>query len=235
MNQIKLLFFATLRDRAGTRSMELEIPANLTVQGLKDKLSNEYPNLKDSMSSVLITINREYAFDEAVIPPNAEISMFPPVSGGMMEFPTIFSITEEEIDLNDLLAKITMTSTGAAAIFAGMVRGETKRGDAHETEYLEYEAYIPMAEAKMKQVADEIRARWPIVEGIAIVQRIGRLYPKTPTVLIACTAAHRDTGVFDAARYGIDRLKEIVPIWKREVSPDGEFWVEGEYTPKAGE
>ena len=82
MNQIKLLFFATLRDRAGTRSMELEIPANLTVQGLKDKLSNEYPNLKDSMSSVLITINREYAFDEAVIPPNAELAMFPPVSGG---------------------------------------------------------------------------------------------------------------------------------------------------------
>jgi molybdopterin converting factor subunit 1 len=235
MNRIKLLFFATLRDRAGARSMELEIPANLTVQGLKDKLSNEYPSLKDSMSSVLITINREYAFDEAVIPPNAELAMFPPVSGGMMEFPTIFSITEEEIDLNDLLAKITMTSTGAAAIFAGMVRGETKRGDAHDTEFLEYEAYIPMAETKMKQVADEIRARWPIVEGIAIVQRIGRLYPKTPTVLIACTAAHRDTGVFDAARYGIDRLKEIVPIWKKEVSPDGEFWVEGEYTPKAGE
>ena len=82
MNRIKLLFFATLRDRAGTRSMELEIPADLTVQGLKDKLSNEYPNLKDSMSSVLITINREYAFDEAVIPPNAELAMFPPVSGG---------------------------------------------------------------------------------------------------------------------------------------------------------
>ncbi|HEX5840765.1 MAG TPA: molybdenum cofactor biosynthesis protein MoaE [Anaerolineales bacterium] len=153
----------------------------------------------------------------------------------MMEYPTIFSITEEDIDLNDLLAKITMTSTGAAAIFAGMVRGETKRGDSHVTEYLEYEAYAPMAEAKMKQVANEIRARWPIVEGIAIVQRIGRLYPKTPTVLIACTAAHRDTGVFDAARYGIDRLKEIVPIWKKEVSPGGEYWVEGEYTPKAGE
>lgn len=159
-----------------------------------------------------------------------------------MEFPTIFSITEDEIDLNDLLARITLTSTGAAAIFAGMVRGQTSRGEAHkrsspvdETEYLEYEAYIPMAEAKMKQVAEEIRARWPIVEGIAIVQRIGKLYPKTPTVLIACTAAHRDTGVFDAARYGIDRLKEIVPIWKKEVSPGGEYWVEGDYFPKAGE
>src|SRR5512144_1614439 len=153
----------------------------------------------------------------------------------VMEFPTIFSITEAEIDLKDLLARITLTSTGAAAIFAGMVRGETSRGEARETEYLEYEAYVPMAEAKMKQVADEIRARWPIVEGIAIVQRIGKLFPKTPTVLIACTAAHRDTGVFEAARYGIDRLKEIVPIWKKEVSPNGEFWVEGNYIPKAGE
>ena len=152
-----------------------------------------------------------------------------------MNYPTIFSITEEEIDLDELLARITLTSTGAATIFTGMVRGETRRGEAHETEYLEYEAYIPMAEAKMKQVADEIRARWPVVEGIAIVQRIGKLYPKTPTVLIACTAAHRDTGVFEAARYGIDRLKEIVRIWKKEVSPYGDFWVEGDYIPRAGE
>ena len=150
-------------------------------------------------------------------------------------FPTIFSITEDEIDLNELLARITLPTTGAAAIFTGMVRGETKRGDAHATEYLEYEAYIPMAEAKMKQVADEIRAKWESIEGVAIIQRIGKLYPKTPTVLIACTAVHRDTGVFDAARYGIDRLKEIVPVWKKEVSPDGSFWVEGEYIPKPGE
>ena len=152
-----------------------------------------------------------------------------------MEHPTIFSITEDEIDLNDLVAQITLTSTGAAAIFTGMVRGETTRGEAHYTDYLEYEAYIPMAEAKMKQVADEIRKKWSVIEGIAIVQRIGKLYPKTPTVLIACTAAHRDTGVFEAARYGIDRLKEIVPIWKKEVSPDGQFWVEGDYIPKPGE
>jgi molybdopterin converting factor subunit 1 len=82
MNRVKLLFFATLRDRAGTRSMEMDIPADLTVQGLKDKISAEYPTLKESMSSVLITINREYAFDEAVIPKNAELAMFPPVSGG---------------------------------------------------------------------------------------------------------------------------------------------------------
>ena len=148
-----------------------------------------------------------------------------------MDFPTILSITEDGIDLDDLLAKITLASSGAAAIFTGMVRGFTTRDEAHETAYLEYEAYIPMAETKMRQVAEEIRAKWPTVEGIAIVQRVGRLYPKTPTVPIACTAAHRDTGIFEAARYGIDRLKEIVPIWKKEVSPDGEFGVEGEYIP----
>ena len=82
MNHVKLLFFATLRDRAGTKSMELDIPLDLTIQGLKEKLSNEHPNLKESMNSVLISINREYAFDEAVIPLNAELAMFPPVSGG---------------------------------------------------------------------------------------------------------------------------------------------------------
>lgn len=146
--------------------------------------------------------------------------------------PTIFQITEAELDLNALLAQITLPTTGAACLFTGMVRAVTRREDPHDTLYLHYEAYRPMAEAKMQQVADEIRQQWPSVEGIAIVQRIGRLDPGTPTVLIACTAAHRDTGVFEAARYGIDRLKEIVPVWKKEVGPDGETWVEGDYLPR---
>ena len=82
MNHIKLLFFATIRDRAGTKSMEMDIPTDMTIQALKEKLGMDYPNLKESMKSVLITINREYAFDEAVVPVNAEIALFPPVSGG---------------------------------------------------------------------------------------------------------------------------------------------------------
>ena len=152
-----------------------------------------------------------------------------------MNHPTIFSITEDEIDLNDLLSQITLDSTGAAAIFTGMVRGVTSRNNPHETVYLEYDSYKPMAEAKMKQVADEIRERWDTIEGIAIIQRIGRLYPCTPTILIACTAPHRDTGVFEAARFGIDRMKEIVPVWKKEVSPNGEEWIEGDYIPEPSE
>ena len=82
MNHVKLLFFATIRERAGTKSLELDIPIDMTIQGLKDKLAGDFPKLKDSMKSVLITINREYAFDEAVVPADAEIGMFPPVSGG---------------------------------------------------------------------------------------------------------------------------------------------------------
>lgn len=149
--------------------------------------------------------------------------------------PTIYLVTEGELDLNNLLAKITLPTTGAACFFTGMVRGLTTRNAPHQTDYLIYEAYKPMAQAKMQQVADEIRTHWPDVEGIAIVQRIGRLDPGTPTVLIACSAAHRDTGVFEAARYGIDRLKEIVPVWKMEVSPDHQVWVEGEYIPNRGD
>ena len=82
MNHIKLLFFATLRDRAGTKSMEMDIPADMTILQLKEKLGTDYPNLSESMKSVLITINREYAFDEAVVPTDSEIALFPPVSGG---------------------------------------------------------------------------------------------------------------------------------------------------------
>ncbi len=82
MNHVKLLFFASIRERAGAKSLEMDVSDDLTVQGLKDKLSVDYPNLKESLKSVLITINREYAFDEAIIPQNAEVGMFPPVSGG---------------------------------------------------------------------------------------------------------------------------------------------------------
>jgi MoaE-MoaD fusion protein len=151
----------------------------------------------------------------------------------MNDFITVTLITEDELDLNDLLKQITSSSDGAVAMFTGLVRGVTGRDHPHETDYLEYEAYQPMAEAMMKQVADEIRARWSTIDGIAIVQRIGRLYPCTPTVFIACVSAHRDTGVFEAARYGIDRLKQIVPVWKKEVGPNGNEWVEGEYRPTA--
>lgn len=152
-----------------------------------------------------------------------------------MDTPTIISLTESELNVNAVVAQLTLPTTGAAAIFEGIVRGQTSRGDPHETEYLDYESYPPMAEAKMLQLANEIRKKWPTIEGIAIIQRTGRLYPGEVSTLIACTASHRDTGIFEAARWGIDRLKEIVPVWKKEIGSNGEKWIEGKYHPKPGE
>ncbi|HJS28111.1 MAG TPA: molybdenum cofactor biosynthesis protein MoaE [Anaerolineales bacterium] len=234
MNQITIRFFATFKDRAGTSETRLDLPDGAAVAELKARLGDLFPALAPALGSALVSVNREYAFDQDVLPEAAEVALFPPVSGGG-QGPTLFYITESEIDLNVLLGEITLPSTGAACIFSGMVRAETARHGPSETEFLEYETYREMAEAKMEQVADEIRSRWPDVLGIAVVQRIGRLYPGTPTVLIACSAAHRDTGVFEAAKYGIDRLKEIVPIWKKEIGPGGQEWVEGAYRPVRGD
>jgi MoaE-MoaD fusion protein len=237
MYTIHLLFFASLKDRAGTGRAEIDLPDGVTVGELKSLLAERYPAVALLLGHSLVSVNQSYAFEQDTIPAGAEVAFFPPVSGGADGggLPTVFQITHDPLDLDDLVAQITLPSTGAACVFSGMVRGVTRRGDAHETACLEYEAYVPMAEAKMKQVAEEIRTRWPSVEGIAVVQRIGRLDPGTPTVLIACTAPHRDTGVFEAARYGIDRLKEIVPVWKKEIGPGGEEWIEGHYQPKRGD
>lgn len=238
INTIKLLFFATFRERTGTKQAQLDIPLGASVADMKMILREKYPDLPADDGSILVSVNKEYAFDEEIIPNGAEVAMFPPVSGGSGDennFPTFFRIAKSELDLNAILESITLPTTGAACFFTGMVRAITTRGDTHETEYLEYEAYEPMAEEKMQQVASEIREKWPAVEGIAIVQRIGVLRPGTPTVMIACTAGHRDTGVFEAARYGIDRLKQIVPIWKKEVGSEGQMWVKGKYIPQAGE
>ncbi len=243
--KVTVLLFATLKDRAGRERLPLELEPPATVSSLKARLAAEVPALAPALPTALVSVNHEYAFAEDPLRDGDEVALFPPVSGGDAPpgsgaqpgraLPLICRITNDELDLTELVRAITLPTTGASCIFAGMVRGETHRASdklgPHQTIRLEYEAYVPMAEAKMRQVAEEIRARWPSVEGIAVVQRIGPLQPGTPTVLIACTAAHRDTGVFEAARYGIDRLKEIVPVWKKEIGPNGEVWVEGEYTP----
>ena len=82
MIRIKVLFFATLRDRAGIKSTEMEIPTETTIQKLKDLVVDAYPGLKETMDMVVISVNREFAFDESIVPENAEVAMFPPVSGG---------------------------------------------------------------------------------------------------------------------------------------------------------
>ena len=153
-----------------------------------------------------------------------------------MENPTIISLSTEPILFDKVFKAITLPTTGASVMFVGIVRGITDlQSEQYQTVELEYEAYQEMAMAKILQIVEEMRTRWVNIEGIAIQQRVGKILAGSPTTLIACTAAHRDTGVFEAAKYGIDRLKEIVPIWKKEIGPSGEVWVNGEYHPKPGE
>lgn len=151
-------------------------------------------------------------------------------------YPTYFALAAEPPDIAAIHAHLTTPSVGAVISFVGSVRGSTQRdGLPPETIYLEYEAYADMAHAKMAQIAREIWERWPDVQGVAIVQRIGRLTVGETTTFVACAAGHRDQGAFAAARYGIDRLKEIVPVWKKEVGPDSAVWVEGSYRPTAAD
>lgn len=231
--QIKILFFATLKDIAGEKRILLEMVGDsTTLKDVRQKLIERFPEIEANLNVALAAVNEEFAFNEDTVNDSDEIAFFPPVSGGSGEKPEIYRLPDEPIDHDELIASITTPATGAVCLFSGMVRGTTdKDGHIPQTQYLEYEAYEPMALAKMKQVAQEIRQQWPKVQGIAIVQRIGKLQVGQNTVLIACSSAHRNDGCFEGAHYGIDRLKEIVPVWKKEIGPSGEAWIEGEYVP----
>ena len=230
--QVRILYFALLRERAGERQENLTLPRGATVQDLKSHLGKLHPYLAEPLESAIFAVNKQYAFPQEMLTEGDEVAVFPPVSGGIKPPPPdFFHLTKEPLDLNAMLQRLVTPTTGAACVFTGVVREITEREGGRETSHLEYESFPEMAEAKLRQLADEIRERWPAIEGVAIVQRIGRLEHGTPAVMIACTSAHRDEGIFEAARYGIDRLKQIVPIWKKEFGPGGDSWVEGDYHP----
>ncbi|MCB9457097.1 MAG: molybdopterin converting factor subunit 1 [Anaerolineaceae bacterium] len=233
MMRINVLLFANLKDMVGSNRLVVDVPdSEATVDGVRRAVVSLHPDMADYMAAAIAAVNQEYAFAEDAVKEGDEVAFFPPVSGGSGAYPEIFRLADAPVSTDELVAAITVPETGAVCVFSGMVRGETNRqnGTLH-TQRLEYEAYEPMALAKMRQVAEEIRAQWPLVQGIAIVQRVGRLEVGQNTILIACSSGHRDQGCFEAARYGIDRLKEIVPVWKKEFGPKGETWVEGHYHP----
>jgi molybdopterin synthase catalytic subunit len=131
-----------------------------------------------------------------------------------------FEVTTGELSVEEVVARVVSPSIGAVASFVGVARDHT---DGRQVRYLEYEHYPGMAEEMLRQVGDEIQARWTTIEKVAIVHRVGRLEPGQISTVIALCAAHREE-VFDALCYAIDRLKEIVPIWKKEIWADGAEW-----------
>ena len=131
-----------------------------------------------------------------------------------------YEITPDPLTVDTIVAQLADPAMGAVVTFVGVVRCET---GGREVLYLEYEAYPEMAEQVLEQIADEVRSRWPEIRDVAIVHRVGRLEIGETAVVIALSAAHR-AQLFDALHYTIDRVKEIAPIWKKEVWTDGEEW-----------
>ena len=233
--EIEIRLFATLKDRAGQDRIRITLQEPANVKTLLAATAQSYPSLAPALPVALVAVNKAFAGPDTAVTADDEVALFPPVSGGNepdLPHPTYFAIITGQVDLMAIHARLRQPDVGAIVTFTGSVRGETQReGLPPITLYLEYEAYQEMAETKMAQIAREIWQRWPLVKGIAIVQRIGKLEIGDTTTIVACAAAHRDQGAFEAARYGIDRLKEIVPVWKKEVGQDRSIWIEGDYRP----
>jgi len=154
------------------------------------------------------------------------VALIPPVSGGSSPGGAAeadrFRVTQEPLDPQRLANLVRRDESGALALFYGVVRNNSR---GRRVLYLEYDAYPSMAVKKMRQVAGEVRSRWDITD-MAIHHRIGRLEVGETSLLVAVSAAHRREA-FEACHYAVDRIKEIVPVWKKEVWEGGESWVEG--------
>jgi len=226
--KVTVKLFARMRELVGSGTLERNINDNATITDLLQTLQDEFPKLVEVAPQTIISVNKEFADLETQLAEGDEVAFFPPVSGGSEAEDGKFAIALEPISLDEVAAKVLKPETGAVAVFGGVVRN-VSAGKA--VEHLEYEAYEEMAVAKLRQVADEARAKWPKIVDIAIVQRIGHLEVGENAVIVAVSSPHRGDGCFEACAYAINRLKQIVPIWKKEVSPEGDEWIEGDYMP----
>lgn len=224
--KIEIRLFASLRERFGASTLSREVADAATVQDLLDGLRAQAGD-KPWPQNFYVAVNQRYVSPDTALSDGDVVALIPPVSGG--DAAKRFWITAEPLSLDAMAGLVTAPAHGGIVLFSGTVRGLT--GDL-ATDYLEYEAYAEMAEQVFAQIAAEMRERWPQVMDIAIAHRVGRLEVGESSVMIAVAAAHRQ-GVFEACAYAIERIKQIAPIWKKEVGPSGDFWVEGPRNPDA--
>ena len=135
----------------------------------------------------------------------------------------IFEVTRDPIDKSGLEARVLTGAAGAIVTFDGVVRNQTK---GRPVVSLHYEAYPAMAVREMRRIGDEIRTKWPQIDGIGMIHRFGEMQISESSIVIVITSPHRKAA-FEACQYAIDTLKKTVPIWKKEIFLDGEEWVEG--------
>jgi len=219
--KVTALFFGITRDLTGCPREEMEIPAGESVGDLRRRLEGRFPRLETVADSLVVAVNQEIAARSAPLHEGDEVAFMPPVSGGAEE--RFFRLTRDPISAAALAGQLRAPKDGAVVTFEGIVRNHS-RGRA--TLYLEYEAYEPMAIRKLEEIAGEAKRKFAI-DGIGIVHRLGRLEIGETSVAIAVTAEHRGEA-FRACQYAIDRLKLVVPIWKKEFFRDGAVWAEGE-------
>jgi molybdopterin synthase catalytic subunit/molybdopterin converting factor small subunit len=205
--RVTVRLFAGLRERAGTGTRELEDV---------ERIADVWPalGLGEEPAGLLYAVNRAYADREHTLAEGDEVALIPPVSGGA------FRITDAPLSLEDAVAEVADDEAGAVATFTGTVRAESR---GRRVVRLEYEAYTEMAEDVMARLAAELQERYE-VHAIAIHHRVGVVEIGEASVVIAVSAPHRSDALA-ACRDAIDRLKETVPLWKKEVYEGGEEWI----------
>jgi molybdopterin synthase catalytic subunit/molybdopterin converting factor small subunit len=228
--RITALLFGQAREWVGSSSLDFTLDAPATVESAFTILKSRHPRLAEMERSLLFAVNEEYASRSHPLADGDQLAVLPPVSGGEAESRDIFEITREPIDIASLRVRLLEGDSGAVVIFDGVARNNTK---GRRTLYLEYEGYEQMARRTMEQISREVRERWPI-NRIGIIHRLGRIDITESSVVIVITSAHRKAA-FEACHYAIDRLKKIVPIWKKEYFEDGAVWVENEEASRGEE
>ena len=225
--QIRVLFFGVLKDLAGKASDSLSLPENATLGDVLSHYEQIIPRLKETASSLAMSVNQEYAGPATRLKPGDEVALLPPVSGGSEQTAARMRPSSvKRLTRPRLCRVIKRPEDGAAAVFEGIVRNQTR---GRRTLFLDYEAYEEMALKQMEELAGRALAEFKIRD-VAIVHRLGRLEIGETSVLIVVASAHR-AAAFDACSWLIDTLKRTVPIWKKEHFEDGAVWADGEPFP----
>ena len=226
---ITVRYFAILRDLLGKSQDRLEMEPGTTVGSVYPLVIGDNERLARLRRSMMVMVNHEYVDDDYLLNDGDEVAFIPPVSGG--EHPKLFAMTTDPLDPRAVEALVAADDAGAIVTFTGTVRNHAR---GRHVVALDYEAYEPAAEKQLGVIGVEVVDRWPGMR-IAIHHRHGYLEPGIASVVIACASAHR-AEAFAAAEYAIDRIKQIVPIWKKEHYVDGSVWVgsEAEYQAELG-
>jgi molybdopterin synthase catalytic subunit len=213
---VRILYFALVRERLGIDAESVPMPPGGTVDDLLDALAARHAPLGGLRGALKVAVNQEFVDGATQLRDGDEVALIPPVSGGA----GLFRVTDQALDLDEVVRAVSAPGHGGIATFTGAVRDHSH---GRRIVRLEYEAYRPMAERALAEIARQIAVELPGVR-LAIVHRVGVLTVGEAAVMIAASAPHR-AAAFDACQRAIDRLKQIVPIWKKEVSEDGEEWI----------